>query len=269
MNNEKIVRICIDDFAFKKRESYGTLMINIDNHQIVDILDSRELENVTEWLEKYPNIQVVSRDGSLTYNNAIAKTHPEAVQVSDRFHLLKNLTDYCKDFLMKYFSSKIIIETNSVKKVAFKEKGLQLPNCLLTLEAKMEKANKLLQDGLNKHQICQQLSLEFPLLNKLRKMTEYERVMYFKNSRQIKHEEKTAHKRLLIDEVIKLHNMGHSMCKIAKDLDISRHTVAKYLENDVDAARGTYGTKRKSILDPYLDKINALLYRGYTCNKIE
>lgn len=64
-------------------------MINIDNHRIVDILDSRELENVVEWLKKYPNIQVVFRAGSLTYKNAITQAHPEVIQLSDRFHLLK------------------------------------------------------------------------------------------------------------------------------------------------------------------------------------
>lgn len=244
-------------------------MINIDNHRIVDILDSREFENVAEWLKEYPNIKIVSRDGSLTYHNAITQAHPNAVQVSDRFHILKNLTGYCKDFLMKYFKTKIFIETNFAEKVNPEKESLQLANRLLTLEAKMEKANKLLQDGLNKYQVCQQLGLDFYVLNKILKMPDDERVAYFKDSRQIKHEEITAHKLMLIDEVNKSHNLGHSMQKIAKELGISRHTVSQYLKDDVTAVRGSYGAKRKSILDPYLNKIDELIFQGYTCNKIE
>jgi transposase len=86
-----ITKVCIDDFAIKKRQTYGTIMI--------DMIFSREVNEVTNWLKTYPNIQIVSRDGSVTYNNAISSAHPKAVQISDRFHLLKNLTTYCKDYL--------------------------------------------------------------------------------------------------------------------------------------------------------------------------
>lgn len=244
-------------------------MINIDNHQIVDILDSRELENVAEWLKKYPNIQVVSRDGSLTYKNAITRAHPKAVQVSDRFHLLKNLTDYCKDFLMKYLHTKITIEADFVENVNLEEKSLQLQNRLLTLESKMEKAKVLLQAGLNKHQICKQLSIGFYVFNKLIEMAEDEQEVYFKNSGQGKHEEKTNRKLILIDEVRNAHNSGHSMRQIAKEFEISRQTVSRYLRDDVTALHGSYGTKRKSILDPYLNEIDVLINQGYTCSRIE
>ena len=73
----------------KKRESYGTVMLDILSHRIVDMIGSRDYEHVKEWLESYPNLNVVSRDGSITYRRAISDA--DAVQVSDRFHLLKNL----------------------------------------------------------------------------------------------------------------------------------------------------------------------------------
>ncbi|WP_231272854.1 transposase [Clostridium botulinum] len=41
-------------------------------------------------------MKVVSRDASITYKNAISKAHPSAMQISDRFHMLKNFTEYCK-----------------------------------------------------------------------------------------------------------------------------------------------------------------------------
>jgi transposase len=80
-------------------------MINIDTGRIVDMLESREPGDVAKWLGEYPNIKVVSRDGSQQYAAAIKEAHPEAVQVSDRFHLVKNLTDYAKQHISKIVTS--------------------------------------------------------------------------------------------------------------------------------------------------------------------
>lgn len=60
MDKNSISRVCLDDFAFKKRYSYGTIMIDLDSHRIIDILDSREKEPVREWLRNYPHLEVVS-----------------------------------------------------------------------------------------------------------------------------------------------------------------------------------------------------------------
>ena len=101
LDKESVVKICIDDFAMKRRYRYGTVMINIDNGRIIDMIESREKEEVVKWLATYPNIQVVSRDGSQQYAAAIREAHPGAIQVSDRFHLVKNLTDYAKQHISK------------------------------------------------------------------------------------------------------------------------------------------------------------------------
>jgi len=67
VDKKSVERICVDDFAFKKRYTYGTIMIDIDSHRIIDILDSRDKDKVVEWLKTYPNIKVVSRDGSVSF----------------------------------------------------------------------------------------------------------------------------------------------------------------------------------------------------------
>ena len=79
--------MCIDDFALKKRHNYGTVMIDIETHQIIDMINSREEEDVTEWLKSYPNLEVISRDGGIMYKSASDKSHPKAIHVSDRFHI--------------------------------------------------------------------------------------------------------------------------------------------------------------------------------------
>ena len=68
-------------------------MVDIDTHRVIDLLASREVEDVVEWLKGYPNIRIVSRDGSVSYKSAIEQTGMVIQQVSDRFHLLKGLTD--------------------------------------------------------------------------------------------------------------------------------------------------------------------------------
>ena len=69
-------------------------MVDIDTHRVIDLIESRDLIDVQDWLGTYPNLLVVSRDGSITYKKAITTSHPMAIQVSDRFHILKNLTNY-------------------------------------------------------------------------------------------------------------------------------------------------------------------------------
>jgi transposase len=102
-------KICIDDFALKRRHRYGTVMIDIETRRIIDILESREAAEVTQWLKTYPNIEVASRDGSSQYETAIRQAHPDAIQVSDRFHLIKNLTDYVKKHISQIVPANFFI----------------------------------------------------------------------------------------------------------------------------------------------------------------
>ena len=84
-------------------------MVNLDTHRIIDIIDSRETKKVEEWLKSYPNLKVISRDGAQTYSSAASNAHPDAVQVSDRFHLLKNLSDAVEKYMHRLFPSRLII----------------------------------------------------------------------------------------------------------------------------------------------------------------
>lgn len=107
MDKNGTIRVCIDDFAFKKRYSYGTIMVDLDSHRIIDILDSRDKEPVIEWLRNYPSIEIVSRDGSQVYSSAITEAHPGAVQISDRFHLLKNLSEAVGKYMFRLFPARV------------------------------------------------------------------------------------------------------------------------------------------------------------------
>jgi len=102
------------------------------------MINSRDYDDVVNWLKTFPNISVVSRDGSVTYKNAIMAAHPDAIQVSDRFHLLKNLTKYCKDYLVKVLKPNVAIESigQTDELPIGKEEPLAIKNKKLTLKEK-------------------------------------------------------------------------------------------------------------------------------------
>lgn len=83
----------IDDFAFRKGHNYGTILINLRTNTAFDLLPNREKETVEAWFKEHPGVQIVSRDRSVTYAEAIRDGAPDAVHVADRFHLLKNLME--------------------------------------------------------------------------------------------------------------------------------------------------------------------------------
>lgn len=80
-------------------------MVDIDTHRVIDLLDSREIDAVAEWLKTYPRLEIVSRDGSISYNSAIKQANKDIVQISDRFHLLKGLTDASKKYITSWVTA--------------------------------------------------------------------------------------------------------------------------------------------------------------------
>lgn len=80
----------IDDWAKRKGyRSYGTILADLERRRVVDLLPDRSAEGLRDWLEKHPGVEVVSRDRFQPYIDAITTAAPGALQVADRWHLLR------------------------------------------------------------------------------------------------------------------------------------------------------------------------------------
>ena len=82
--------IGIDDFAWKRGQRYGTLVCDLEQRRIIDLLPDREPATIEAWLAAHPEITVVSRDRGGGYGQAATNAAPQAVQVADRWHLMEN-----------------------------------------------------------------------------------------------------------------------------------------------------------------------------------
>ena len=95
----------IDDFALRKGQKYGTILIDVENHCLVDLLPNREKATVMAWMKAHAGIKVVSRDRGVTYTDAAREALPQAMQVADRFHLSQNLGETLERILRRQYPS--------------------------------------------------------------------------------------------------------------------------------------------------------------------
>jgi transposase len=92
----------VDDWAKRKRHTYGTILVDLEQHQVVDLLPDRTADTLASWLQHRPGVEIVSRDRSGAYAEGIARGAPDAVQVADRFHLAKNLGETVAQVLERH-----------------------------------------------------------------------------------------------------------------------------------------------------------------------
>jgi transposase len=83
----------VDDWAWKKGMNYGTVMVDLERRQVIDVLPDRSAASTAAWLRERPTIEIISRDRAGLYAEGAREGAPQARQVADRFHLLQNFRE--------------------------------------------------------------------------------------------------------------------------------------------------------------------------------
>ena len=208
----------IDDWAIRKGQVYGTIMVDLEKRKPIDLILSRETDAVAKWLKTHPGIEIISRDRATAYAEAINQGAPNAIQVADRWHLIKNMTDALKRLMNKH--------NQASRKVA--------RQIAQTEQAKITEA-------LKPDDSCNDSNKKDPILRV--KATE------LKGSPPSKYE-------LLFREVKELQKKGVSQREISRRLKINRSTVSRYAAYDEYPKKITPPSKisKTSKFNTYLSK---------------
>ncbi len=89
----------LDEWAWRKGRRFGTILVDLARHRVIALLPERSADSTVAWLAQHPEIEVITRDRSKLYADAATRGAPQAIQVVDRFHVLRNLGEALEAFL--------------------------------------------------------------------------------------------------------------------------------------------------------------------------
>jgi transposase len=145
----------VDDWAMKKGRKYGTILVDLERHLVVDLLPDRTSDVLEAWLKAHPGVELITRDRSGSYSEGATRGAPNAIQVADRFHLLANLTETLKQIIqrnpgiLKIPSQK---PASSIPENAEKEKNVERKETPQTMSASLAQKHELYRQVKELHQ---------------------------------------------------------------------------------------------------------------------
>lgn len=262
VDNLSVRKVCVDDFAIRKRFSYGTVMVDLETHRIIDMIPSRDVRDVKEWLDLYPNIEIISRDGAQIYATAGNKSHPGAVQVSDRFHLIKGLCEAIDKYVIRMFPPMLEIPTVTIQTEEMKQ--------LLNINNRVKRirfAHEKKKAGMTANEIALMLHATPKTIEKYLNLDpdeEKDRIIV----REKKHERAIEQKQKEVDNVRLLVRSGISIEQIAKLTHHTYKTIQNYLNPEYSVVDGHYNVRIPNKLAPFEKKVIELRSQGMTYVKI-
>jgi transposase len=203
----------VDDWAWKKGRSYGTILIDLERQCAVDVLPDRTAETLATWLKQHPGVEIISRDRGGAYAEGASQGAPNARQVADRWHLLVNLRETVQRLLDRHHTCLPALHLAPAQ-----------PGPSVTLPSAPEPETQLTQQALG----------EPPPLPKA------ERLRLERRTRRLDR----------FTKVVTLHRRGVSIRALSQQLGVDRHTIRRYIAADAfpEIAKRR---PRPSVLDPW------------------
>jgi transposase len=156
----------IDDFAFRRGRTYGTILVDGQQRHVLDLLPDRSQISCALWLKQYPQIQFISRDRGGDYAAAASLGAPQAEQIADRFHLLKNAGEVLERCLTRHHRSlrqaaRALVPEDAVVRTTKRTPAEQQRQGerQAARQARYEHVQELHQQGLSSHQIAKQVGI--------------------------------------------------------------------------------------------------------------
>ena len=227
----------LDDFAWKKGDRYGTLLVDLEAHSPIDMLPDREAASVRRWLRSHPGVKLISRDRAGAYAEGAKRGAPRARQIADRYHILVNLRDTLKATLARHQSSLPVLEGDERRAGASSHLTSEVP------EASPVPHETPKAEG----EPCPASRTANP-----RPQTAAER------RRQISRANRFAR----YEHIVALSRQGLSERTIARQLHVSRQLVHRFVTAGSFPERAASG-RRQSKLDPYLPYLRQRWEQGF------
>ena len=183
----------IDDFAFRRGHTYGTILVDLEKRVPVDLLPDREAKSVEEWLKAHPGVEIISRDRGNPYIEGATRGAPTAIQVADRWHLFKNLGDALEKFLTRKHKLLRLLKTTA-NVSGLNTSGLTEHPTISETSSSVDS-----KDNDNPH--------DDRAARRQRRIDQYK-------------------------QVVELHASGMNICGIARQTNLSRKTIRSYLGSD-------------------------------------
>ena len=263
VDKSSITKVCVDDFAIRKRFSYGTVMVDLESHRIIDLIPSRETADVANWLATFPNIQVISRDGAATYSSAATGSHSEAIQVSDRFHLIKGLSEAINKYILREFPARIEIplteEVSDERKALYNTANRPL---------RIRFAHQKKKEGLTVSDIALLMHSCPTTVRKYLAIPEDEIPESRAISRERQHQLAVRQKQREVDEARELAKAGYPIEQISAMMHHTCKTIRNYLDPGYCVTDGHYNGRIPGKLAAFEKEVIELRSQGLPYPKI-